>query len=247
MIRLSVNVNKIATVRNSRGGRIPSVIEAAGVCIEAGAPGITVHPRADARHITAADVSEIASFLKAHPGVEFNIEGDPRPDLLQLVHDVTPTQCTLVPVKPGEITSEAGWSTHTPRDFMRKIVGGLRTHGVRVSLFVDAKEEAVRWAADMGADRVELYTEPFARAFELGDVAAHASFAEFARAAEAAHALGLEVNAGHDLDLENLVMFRRLPHLAEVSIGHALISHALFVGLSQSVREYLDVLENRPT
>jgi len=242
MVKLSVNVNKIATVRNSRGGRIPSVIEAAGVCIEAGAPGITVHPRADARHITAADVYEIASFLKAHPGVEFNIEGDPRPDLLQLVHDVTPTQCTLVPVKPGEITSEAGWSTHTPRDFMRKIVGGLRTHGVRVSLFVDAKEEAVRWAADMGADRVELYTEPFARAFELGDVAAHASFAEFARAAEAAHALGLEVNAGHDLDLENLVMFRRLPHLAEVSIGHALISHALFVGLSQSVREYLDVL-----
>jgi len=247
MVKLSVNVNKVATVRNSRGGRIPSVIEAAGVCIEAGAPGITVHPRADARHITAADVYEIASFLKAHPGVEFNIEGDPRPDLLQLVHDVTPTQCTLVPVKPGEITSEAGWSTHTPRDFMRKIVSGLRTHGVRVSLFVDAKEEAVRWAADMGADRVELYTEPFARAFELGDVAAHASFAEFARAAEAAHALGLEVNAGHDLDLENLVMFRRLPHLAEVSIGHALISHALFVGLSQSVREYLDVLENRPT
>jgi pyridoxine 5-phosphate synthase len=150
-------------------------------------------------------------------------------------------------VKPGEITSEAGWSTHTPRDFMRKIVGGLQSHGVRVSLFVDAKEEAVRWAADMGADRVELYTEPFARAFELGDVAAHASFAEFAAAAEAAHALGLAVNAGHDLDLENLVMFRRLPHLAEVSIGHALISHALFVGLSQSVREYLDVLENRPT
>ena len=242
MVKLSVNVNKIATVRNSRGGRLPSVIEAAGVCVEAGAPGITVHPRADGRHITTSDVHEISSFLKAHPGVEFNIEGDPRPDLLQLVHDVTPTQCTLVPVKPGEITSEAGWSTHTPRDFMRKIVSGLRGHGVRVSLFVDAKEEAVRWAADMGADRVELYTEPFARAFELGDVAAHASFAEFARAAETADALGLAVNAGHDLDLENLVMFRRLPHLAEVSIGHALVSRALFVGLSRSVREYLDVL-----
>lgn len=245
MIKLSVNVNKVATVRNSRGGRIPSVIEAVGVCVDAGAPGITVHPRADARHITSADVHEIASFLKARPGVEFNIEGDPRPDLLQLVHDVTPTQCTLVPVKPGEITSEAGWSTHTPRDFMRKIVNGLRAHGVRVSLFVDAKEDAVRWAADMGADRVELYTEPFARAFELGDVAAHASFAEFARAAETAHELGLAINAGHDLDLENLVMFRRLPHLAEVSIGHALISHALFVGLSRSVREYLDVLADR--
>jgi len=243
LIRLSVNVNKVATVRNSRGGRIPSVIDAVGACIDAGAPGITVHPRADARHITTEDVHAIASFLKAHPGVEYNIEGDPRPGLLQLVDEVKPTQCTLVPVKPGEITSEAGWSTHTPRDFMRKIVGALQTHGVRVSLFVDANEDAVRWAADMGAARVELYTEPYARAFELGDVAAHASFAGFARAAETAHSLGLAVNAGHDLDLQNLVMFRRLPHLAEVSIGHALISHALFVGLSQSVREYLDVLQ----
>ena len=242
VIRLSVNVNKIATVRNSRGGRIPSVIEAVGVCVDAGAPGITVHPRADARHITTADVHDIASFLRQHPGVEYNIEGDPRPDLLQLVHDVKPTQCTLVPVKPGEITSEAGWSTHTPRDFMRKIVAAMQKHGVRVSLFVDADEEAVRWAADMGADRVELYTEPFARAFEHGATAADVSFARFAAAAEQAHALGLGVNAGHDLDLENLVMFRRLPYLAEVSIGHAIVSHALFVGLSRSVREYLNVL-----
>jgi pyridoxine 5-phosphate synthase len=242
MVKLSVNVNKIATVRNSRGGRLPSVIEAARVCIDAGAPGITVHPRADARHITSADVHELAAFLKSHPGIEFNIEGDPRADLLQLVHDVRPTQCTLVPVKPGEITSEAGWSPETPRDSMIEVVSALRQRGVRVSLFVDARVPAVRWAADMGADRVELYTEPFARAFEMGDVAAHASFAEFAEAADAAHALGLAVNAGHDLDLDNLVMFRRLPHLAEVSIGHALVSHALFVGLAQSVREYLDVL-----
>ena len=158
------------------------------------------------------------------------------------MHDVRPTQCTLVPVKPGEVTSEAGWSTHTPRDFMRKTVTALQKHGVRVSLFVDANDAAVRWAAGMGAERVELYTEPFARAFELGDVAARASFAGYAAAAETAHTLGLAVNAGHDLDLDNLVMFRELPHLAEVSIGHALISHALFVGLSQSVREYLDVL-----
>jgi len=242
MAKLSVNVNKIATVRNSRGGRIPSVLEAVEVCVKAGVPGITVHPRADARHITTTDVHDIASFLKTHPDVEYNIEGDPRPDLLQLVHDVKPAQCTLVPVKPGEITSEAGWSTHTPRDFMRKIVSAMQKHGVRVSLFVDADENAVRWAADMGADRVELYTEPFARAFEAGDTAARASFARFAAAANTAHSLGLAVNAGHDLDLDNLVMFRDLPHLAEVSIGHALVSHALFVGLSQSVREYLDVL-----
>lgn len=232
----------MATVRNSRGGRVPSVVEAVDVCIAAGVPGITVHPRADERHITAADVEEISSFLKAHPGVEFNIEGDPRPELLRMVHRVRPTQCTLVPVKPGEITSEAGWSRDTPRDFMTGTVSMLQRHGVRVSLFVDANPDAVRWAADMGADRVELYTEPFARAFDIGDVAAHASFAEFAAAAETAHALGLGVNAGHDLDLDNLVMFRRLPHLAEVSIGHALISHALFVGLSKSVRDYLDVL-----
>jgi len=243
LIRLSVNVNKIATVRNSRGGSLPSVIDAVRVCVDAGAPGITVHPRADARHITAVDVHEIASFLKAHPGIEYNIEGDPRPDLLQLVHDVHPAQCTLVPVKPGEVTSEAGWSPHTPRDFMRKTVTALQKHGVRVSLFVDANDAAVRWAADMGADRVELYTEPFARAFELGDVASRASFAGFAAAAETAHTLGLEVNAGHDLDLNNLMMFRELPHLAEVSIGHALISHALFVGLARSVREYVDVLD----
>jgi pyridoxine 5-phosphate synthase len=242
MVKLSTNVNKIATVRNSRGGRIPSVLDAVRVCIEAGAPGITVHPRADARHITTADVHDIASLLKAHPGIEFNIEGDPRPDLLRLVHEIRPTQCTLVPVRPGEITSEAGWPRDTPRDEMRQIVSDLRHHGVRVSLFVDANEDAVRWAGDMAADRVELYTEPFARAFELGDVAAHASFARYAAAAETAHAAGMKVNAGHDLDLDNLVMFRRLPHLAEVSIGHALISRALFVGLARSVQDYLDVL-----
>ena len=242
MIKLSVNVNKVATLRNSRGGRVPSVIEAVEVCIAAGAPGITVHPRADARHITTADVHDIASFLEAHPGVEFNIEGDPRPDLLQLVHDVRPTQCTLVPVRPGEVTSEAGWPRDTPRDFMVNVVADLQKAGVRVSLFVDAVEDAVRWAGEMGADRVELYTEPFARAFELGDVASRASFAHYEAAAAVAHSLGMAVNAGHDLDLVNLVMFRRLPHLAEVSIGHALVSHALFVGLDRSVREYLGIL-----
>ena len=242
MIKLSVNVNKVATLRNSRGGRLPSVIDAVRVCVNAGAPGITVHPRADARHITTADVHDVSSFLATQPGVEFNIEGDPRPDLLDLVHAIKPAQCTLVPVKPGEITSEAGWSRDTPADVMTQVVADLQNAGVRVSLFVDANEDAVRWAADMGAARVELYTEPFARAFERGGDAARASFAGYVAAAEVAHSLGLAINAGHDLDLENLVMFRQLPHLAEVSIGHALVSHALFVGLSRSVREYLDVL-----
>ena len=243
MAKLSVNVNKVATVRNSRGGSVPSVLEAVRVCVDAGAPGITVHPRADARHITKADVHEIASYLEPMKGrIEFNIEGDPRADLLELVHAVKPDQCTLVPVHPGEITSQAGWSPKAPRDTIRRVVSDLRAAGVRVSLFVDPEEAPVRWAAEMGADRVELYTEPFARAFERGEPSARESFATYTRAAELAHSLGLGVNAGHDLDLDNLVLFRRLPHLDEVSIGHALVSYALFVGLGQSVREFLDVL-----
>ena len=251
MVALSVNVNKIATVRNSRGGSLPSVVAAAGVCVEAGAPGITVHPRADARHITAADVRAVSAFLAARnasgvPPVEFNIEGDPRPDLLRLVHEVKPDQCTLVPVKAGEITSEAGWPSDTPRgtphDGLGAVVRELRAAGIRVSLFVDPHEDAIRWAADLGADRVELYTEPFARAFKEGVPQGQRSFALYVRAAELAASLGLGINAGHDLDLDNLVLFRTLPHLDEVSIGHALVSHALFVGLHQSVRDYLDVL-----
>jgi pyridoxine 5-phosphate synthase len=244
LIKLSVNVNKIATVRNSRGGTVPSVLEAVRVCIASGAPGITVHPRADARHITATDVHEIAAQLApVNRRIEFNIEGDPRPDLLALVHAVKPDQCTLVPVHPGEITSQAGWSPGTPGDEIRRIVSDLHADGVRVSLFVDPEDAPIRWAAGMGADRVELYTEPFARAFERGEPHASQSFALYRRAAELAHSLHLGVNAGHDLDLDNLVVFRRLPHLDEVSIGHALVSHALFVGLAQSVREYLAVLD----
>ena len=243
MVRLSVNVNKIATVRNSRGGRVPSVLEAVRVCVAAGAPGITVHPRADARHITSADVREVSAWLRTLNGrVEFNIEGDARPELLAMVHEIKPTQCTLVPVRPGEITSQAGWSPDTPREEMTAIVRRLQADGIRVSLFVDAEDAPIRWAAAVGADRVELYTEPYARAYERGDAAGRASFEVYSRAAELSASLGLGVNAGHDLDLENLTLFRRLPHLDEVSIGHALVSHALFVGLDRSVRDYLDAL-----
>ena len=243
MVKLSVNVNKIATVRNSRGGSVPSVVDAVRVCLDAGVTGITVHPRGDARHITTADVHDIAALLAPLEGrVEFNIEGDPRPDLLELVHAARPDQCTLVPVLPGEITSQAGWPSTTPRAQLGAIVDSLQAAGIRVSLFVDPEEAPIRWAADLGAARIELYTEPFARAFAQGARDGAASFAEYARAAELAHSLGLGINAGHDLDLDNLVLFRDLPHLAEVSIGHALISRALFVGLHQSVRDYLDVL-----
>jgi pyridoxine 5-phosphate synthase len=242
MIRLSVNVNKVATLRNSRGGRVPSVIEAVDVCIAAGAPGITVHPRADQRHITPADVRAIAESLRGRqPHVEFNIEGDPRPDLIDLVLEVRPDQCTLVPVVPGEITSQAGWQPGNalglPSDVSR-----LRAAGVRVSVFVDPIADAVRWASSVGADRIELYTEPYARACEAGSEEGRRSFDVFSRAAELAHSLGLGVNAGHDLDLDNLVLFRTMPYLDEVSIGHAIVSRALFVGLSMVVREYVELL-----
>ncbi len=238
--KLSVNVNKVATLRNSRGGTVPSVVDAVRVVVNAGAPGVTVHPRADQRHVTTADVREISAELKPLRGrVEFNIEGDPRPDLIALVREVRPDQCTLVPVKPGEITSQAGWSPDTPREVLQETVSDLRRAGVRVSLFVDPEEAPIRWAASLGADRVEFYTEPFARAFATGPAEGAASFARYSRAAQLAHGLGLAINAGHDLDLGNLVLFRALPHLAEVSIGHALISHALFVGLDRAVRDYL--------
>ena len=241
MVSLSVNVNKVATLRNSRGGRVPSVIDAVRVCVGAGAPGITVHPRADQRHITREDARDVATELKrADRAVEFNIEGDPRDDFLALVAELQPAQCTLVPVKPGEITSQAGWPPSTGRSKLGPLIRDLRDRHIRVSLFVDPDADAVRWAADMGGDRVELYTEPFAREFEAGR--GQASFDRYAAAAELAHSLGLGVNAGHDLDLQNLPMFKRLPHLAEVSIGHALMSHALFVGLNNAVTQYLHVL-----
>jgi pyridoxine 5-phosphate synthase len=243
MAKLSVNVNKVATLRNSRGGAVPSVLQAVDVCLEAGAPGITVHPREDERHIRRTDVTEIAAHLKARGatarGVEFNIEGDPRPGLIELVHQVRPDQCTLVPVVQGEVTSQAGWPTNAN---ISAVVADLTRAGVRVSLFIDPEPDAVRWAAHSGADRVELYTEPFAKAFAAGDAAGRASFARYDAASALAHECGMGVNAGHDLDLDNLTLFRTLPHLDEVSIGHAIISRALWVGLDRVVREYLDVL-----
>jgi len=246
MIKLSVNVNKVATLRNSRGGVVPSVVDAVETCVRAGAPGITVHPRADERHIRRQDVFDIAECLKHFAdrgtGVEFNIEGDPREDLLDLVLQVRPTQCTLVPVSPGEITSHAGWPTDGRSAHIGPVVEQLRRAGVRVSLFVDPEPEPVRWAGRMGADRVELYTEPFARAFAQGGETVERSFEAYRRAAVLAHDAGLGVNGGHDLDLDNLVMFRTLPHLDEVSIGHALISRALWLGLERVVREYVDAL-----
>lgn len=243
MVKLSVNVNKVATIRNSRGGVVPSVLDAVRTCIDAGAPGITVHPRADERHITRQDVREIAAMLAPlRDRIELNIEGDPRADLMDLVIEVRPHQCTLVPVVPGEITSQAGWSADTSSERLFAIVKRLQLEGIRVSLFVDPQEAPIRWAKHLGADRIELYTEPYARDFAAGQAQCDAAFSAYAAAAELAHALGLGINAGHDLDLDNLPLFKTLPHLDEVSIGHALISRALFTGLDRAVRDYLAVL-----
>jgi pyridoxine 5-phosphate synthase len=239
--KLSVNVNKVATLRNSRGGTLPSVVDATRACIAAGAPGITVHPRADARHITFADVRDIAGELAPlKRRVELNVEGDPRPDLLALAKEVRPDQFTLVPVRAGEITSQAGWDPATPVAGMREIVATLKADGIRVSIFVDPDEAAVRWAAAIGGDRIELYTEPYAKAFHQGR--GRESFEVYSRMAILAHELGLGVNAGHDLDLDNLVIFHKLPYLDEASIGHALIGHALYVGLARAVRDYIAAL-----
>jgi pyridoxine 5-phosphate synthase len=248
MVRLSVNVNKVATLRNSRGGTVPSVLEAVDVCIAAGAPGITVHPRADRRHITPEDTRQIADKLAGRqPRVEFNIEGDPRPDLLALVREVSPDQCTLVPVAPGEITSHAGWRPDSSSAQLGDVIADLKSRGTRVSVFVDARPDSIEWAAAVGANRVELYTEPYARAFKMGMEPGRRSFQEYVGAARLATSCGLGINAGHDLDLENLVLFRTLPRLDEVSIGHAIISRAVFVGLATVVREYLAVVAASPT
>jgi pyridoxine 5-phosphate synthase len=243
MIRLSVNVNKVATLRNARGGREPRLLDAVATCLTAGADGITVHPRVDRRHITPEDAREIARVLEpVRPAVEYNIEGDPRPDLLALVQELRPEQCTLVPVVPGEITSQAGWNAGPTAEALPAAIQMLKSIGIRVSLFVEPRADAVRFASTIGADRVELYTEPFARAFEQGMDAARRSFGRYAEAAQLARTLGLGVNAGHDLDLDNLTLFRRLPHLDEVSIGHAIVSRALFLGLGRVVEEYRAVL-----
>ncbi len=250
MTRLSVNVNKIATLRNSRTAQsgsvsqgTPSVVQATAACVEAGATGITVHPRPDARHITLTDVRELATLLAPlRERVEYNIEGDPRPELMDLVEEIKPHQVTLVPVRPGEITSQAGWPADTPAGPMRTLIARMHAVGVRVSVFVDPQPAPIDWAADLGADRIELFTEPFAQAFARSESHGRKSFDTYVAAAEHAHDRGLGINAGHDLDTQNLRLFGTLPHLDEVSIGHALIGEAVFEGLAPTIEKYLAVL-----
>lgn len=243
---LSVNLNKVALVRNTRHLGIPSVVRAATLCLQAGAQGITVHPRPDERHIRAGDVRDLHELLQAWPGVEFNIEGNPFHNLMPFVQQCRPHQVTFVPDSEGQFTSDHGWDLAADAERVRPLVAQAKALGVRVSLFMDPVPEAMPLAKAVGADRIELYTEPYAKAW--GGPGQAAELARFAAAARAAVAAGLEVNAGHDLNRANLGDFvRAVPQVREVSIGHALIADALELGYAATVREYLAVLAGAQT
>lgn len=236
MINLSVNINKIATLRNSRGENLPDVEQVAVDCERFGAQGITVHPRPDERHIRRDDVYKLRPLVKT----EFNIEGYPSPEFMDLVLKVKPEQVTLVPDAPGDLTSSAGWDVGPNIDFLTGVVDRLREAGIRSSIFVGTDPDNIRLAAKTGADRVELYTKPYADLYPRDPEAAVAPFVE---ASKAAHKAGLGVNAGHDLNLSNLKFFSdSLPYLNEVSIGHALVSDALYLGLYETIRRYKECL-----
>ncbi|MFQ6078091.1 MAG: pyridoxine 5'-phosphate synthase [Thermodesulfobacteriota bacterium] len=236
MTELSVNLNKVALIRNTRTIGIPSVTNAARTCIRAGAHGITVHPRPDERHIKPSDVYELAEMLT----VEFNIEGNPFPRFMEIVRKVKPTQCTLVPDTPDAFTSDHGWDLSEHGNRLRPIIQELKDLGIRVSLFMDPDIDQIQRAKEVGTDRIELYTEPYATAFREGDV--EPVFQQYARSAQRAQEIGLGVNAGHDLNLKNLGKFCSIPGILEVSIGHALIAEALEMGLFTTVKEYVKIL-----
>lgn len=238
MTKLSVNLNKVALLRNSRALGIPSVTRCAQIALTAGAHGITVHPRPDARHIRPQDVHDLARLLKDYPGAEFNIEGNPFENALDLVRTVRPHQFTLVPDDPGAYTSDHGWDLQRDARRLQPIIAEVKSLGVRVSLFMDPLPEAIRSAAAIGADRVELYTEPYARSYGSADEAE--VLGRYVAAARAAHDAGIGINAGHDLNRKNLPRFiADVPGVLEVSIGHALIADAIEDGLANTVRAYL--------
>lgn len=235
---LSVNVNKVALLRNSRHLDIPNVVRAATQCLEAGANGITVHPRPDERHIKAADVHALAVLLQRWPQAEFNIEGNPFHNLMDFVREVRPQQCTFVPDSEGQFTSDHGWDLTAEGERLKPLIAECHSLGVRVSLFMDAIPQNMALAGELGADRVELYTEPYAAAY--GTAAQSDQLAHFAAAARAAQSAGLGVNAGHDLSRDNLSEFlRAVPGVLEVSIGHALIADALEFGYRETVQRFL--------
>ncbi|RMG62504.1 MAG: pyridoxine 5'-phosphate synthase [Bacteroidetes bacterium] len=242
MTHLSVNLNKVALLRNSRGRNFPNLLQVAADCVAFGADGITVHPRPDERHTRRADVYALKETLS----VELNVEGYPSEAFLQMIEEVKPAQCTLVPDPPGALTSDSGWDTLRFRHMLLEIVARVQAAGVRCSLFVAPDLDHIAGARELGTDRIELYTEAYASAYAQGREAA---VAPYVRAAAYAHELGMEVNAGHDLNLENLAFFaQKVPQLAEVSIGHALIADALYLGFAETIRRYQQCLgkEVRP-
>jgi pyridoxine 5-phosphate synthase len=237
MTRLSVNINKIATLRNARGGNNPNVVQVATDCERFGAQGITVHPRPDERHIRFRDVLDLMTVVKT----EFNIEGYPDERYMELIRTAKPAQATLVPDKPDAITSNAGWDTISHQAFLKEVVEEIQKNGVRVSIFVDADTRMIEGAKKIGADRIELYTEPYAAGY-------HANREQVVKpyiaAGDLAHELELGINAGHDLDLKNLSYLKQsLPYLDEVSIGHALVCDALYLGLENTIQLYLRELQ----
>ena len=234
--KLSVNINKIATIRNARGGNTPNVVQAAIDCERFGAHGITIHPRPDERHITTKDTYELAEVVQT----ELNIEGYPDQRFMAMVAEIKPAQATLVPDPPHVLTSNAGWDTEKHLVELSNIIAEIKSHGVRTSIFVDTELKNIEYAAKTGVDRIELYTGPYAEHFSINKQDA---IAPYVKAAELARDFGIEVNAGHDLSLENLAFFKKhIPFLAEVSIGHALISDALYFGLENTVQMYLKEL-----
>lgn len=236
MTRLSVNINKIATLRNSRGGNIPDVVEAAINCQKFGAEGITIHPRPDERHIKRQDVYDLKPIITT----ELNIEGYPDEDFLKLVTDVKATQVTLVPDSPDQLTSDHGWDVSANKEFLIDVIKRLKGEGIRTSIFVDPESKIIEEANIIGADRIELYTESYAAKYDENPEKAIAPFIE---AAKTANTLGLGINAGHDLNLKNLKYFIDvIPYVKEVSIGHALISDALYLGLRNTIKEYLECI-----
>lgn len=238
MTKLSVNINKIATIRNARGGNTPNVVQVAIDCERFGAQGITVHPRPDERHITAKDVVELAQVVTT----EFNIEGYPDERYMEMIRRIRPAQATLVPDPPQVLTSNAGWDTKTHQQLLTDLVSRLHDWGVRTSIFVDTNPVNIEFAAKTGVNRVEFYTGPFAEHFTLDKQAAVQPYID---AAQLALSLGLELNAGHDLNQDNLRFFKQsIPELAEVSIGHALISDALYLGLENTIQRYLYLLRD---
>lgn len=237
MTKLSVNVNKIATLRNARGGNIPDLVQVATDCQQFGADGITVHPRPDQRHIRYSDVFD----LQAKVYTEFNIEGNPTPEFISLIKKIRPTQVTLVPDAHDAITSNAGWDTVIHKDFLTDIVNEFQSIGVRTSIFINPIPEMVRMASKIGTDRIELYTGPYAENYHANKEKAIAPFIEVATLAKN---LGLGVNAGHDLNLDNLAyLYSNIPWLKEVSIGHSLISDALYLGLKETIKAYKNCLK----